>query len=186
MSKNSEPTFYKQWWFWTIIVAVIVGAIVIVKVTVFNNAVNNMVSSGIDAINTAINKNTSAYTPGEEFVFDELSLKISPDYSFTKIDNSFSDDNGKTVVVVPITIKNNGSEAKNLNIYSYKGYGAEGVELSKPSAYFMDDAADFGGKLQPGSSYTKNLYFIYDGDGNYKIEFGYLTAEATVSINIVK
>ncbi len=179
MSKKNTP-FYKKAWFWVIIViclAGIGGASVMKK----DNSENQLTHN---SSNSSSEKKDSNYAPGEEFSFDNLTLKISPEYSFSTIDNMFSDDNGKTVVVIPVTVTNNDSKAKTLNLYSYKGYGAQGVELSKPSAYFMDESVDFGGDLQPGSSYTKNMYFLYDGNGTYKIEFGYYKTEASVSIEI--
>lgn len=176
--KNKETAIYKKWWFWVILVLITAGIGGGANVAKNNNENTNAPSS-------TSNKGNN-YAPGEEFMFDGLALNLSPSYSFAVIDNMFSEDNGKTVVVIPTTIKNNSSEAKSLNMYSYKGYGVNGVELTKPSAYFMDDSVDFGGNLQPGASYTKNLYFLYDGNGEYKIEFGYYKTEASVTINISK
>lgn len=184
MGKNSndKTPVYKKWWFWVIIVICLAG---IGGASTMKKDEQNNNGQSASSSNSSVKKDNS-YAPGEEFSFDSLTLKISPEYSFSTIDNMFSDDNGKTVVVIPVTVTNNSDSAKSLNMYSYKGYGTEGVELSKPSAYFMDESVDFAGDLQPGSSYTRNMYFLYDGNGTYKIEFGYYKTEASVSINIEK
>ena len=35
----------------------------------------------------------------------------------------------------------------------------------------VDDTVDYAGDLRSGASYTKYLYFLYDGNGTYAIEF---------------
>lgn len=171
---------------------IIGGVIAIISVFGIAGAVgmNKDKSKDSDAQNNTTTQTTpsksNAVAVGTNFSFDKLTLNVSPNYSFKTIDNIYSENNGKTVVALPITITNNDDKAKSLNMYSYKVYGAGGVELEKPSSYFMDDSSDFAGNLQPGVSYTKNLYFLYDGNGTYKIEFGYYNIEAIVSINITK
>jgi hypothetical protein len=71
-------------------------------------------------------------------------------------------------------------------MYSYKVYGAQGIELEKTSAFFMDDAVDFGGDLRPGAQYTKNIYVEYDGDGEYVIDFGFWGVDASVSFSVAR
>lgn len=179
-NKTSKKPIWQDWRLW---VGAVVAIAIIGGIAGANGNGGQQGNSGDTSTNA---DNGNNFKPGEEFAFDDLTLKVSPNYSFDIIDNEFSDDNGKTVVAIPITVTNNSNEAKTLNMYSYKGYGKEGVELSNPSAYFMEKSVDFGGNLQPGKSYTKNLYFIYDGDSTYKIEFGFYKTEASVSIDIVK
>lgn len=177
-SKNNNSQIYKKWWFWVIVVVIAFVAIGIAGGAKKDGTTNN--PQGTNTSSQAKN----IYSAGENFEFDGLTLNVSPTYTLSVINNQFSDYNGKTVVALPITVTNNKNEASTLNMFSYKVYGAGGVELDKPSAYFMDDSVDYGGNLQPGSSYTKNLYFVYDGNGEYKIEFGYGKTEASVILNI--
>lgn len=187
--KNEKTPVYKKWWFWTIIILLVAAAGGVGMANKSgNNALNSQSSQTSQASNTTPGnpQNNNAVKPGENFEFDGLTLNVSPNYSFTTLNNEFSEDNGKTIVVLPITITNNSDEPKNLNLYSYRCYGAEGVELKMVSSYFMDDSADYAGKLQPGASYTKNLYLIYDGNGTYKIDFGYFSVDKSLSIEISK
>ena len=107
---------------------------------------------------------------GETFTFDDLEITLGNNISFTKIDNEFSDYDGQDVVKLPITVKNIKEETHSLNMFYYSTYGSMGTEISTVSSYF-DDSIDFAGDLRSGASYTKNLYFLYDGNGKYAIEF---------------
>lgn len=185
--KSDKTPVYKKWWFWMVIVLVLAG---IGGASMSNkggdNTNNNSQNSQTQTASNNTTKNDKDVKPGENFAFDGLTLNVSPDYSFTVIDNQFSEQNGQPVVALPITVTNDSSEAKSLNMYSYKCYGTQGVELENPSAYFQAEASDFAGNLQPGASYTKNLYFMYDGNGTYKIEFGLIKTEKSLSIDINK
>lgn len=121
----------------------------------------------------------------EKFTFDDLEITLGSGISFTKINNRFSDYNGQDVVRVPITVKNIKDETHNLNMFYFSIYGANGTQLSTISSYF-NDSIDFAGDLRSGASYTKYLYFLYDGDGTYSVEFdkvwgSKITVEFTVS-----
>lgn len=104
------------------------------------------------------------------FVFDDLEITISSDISFDKVDNRYSDHNGQDVVKVPITVKNLKNETHNLNMFYYDVYGSLGTEIETVGSYFDEDINTAGG-LRNGASYTKYMYFLYDGDGDYYIEF---------------
>ena len=122
---------------------------------------------------------------GQSFEFDELEITISSNYSFTTVNNQFSDYNGKDVVKIPISVKNLSNENNHLNMFYYNVFGSQGTELHTVSAYF-DEAIDYAGDLQPGASYTKYIYALYDGDGKYVIEFDNYKEKKSVQLNIKK
>ena len=185
-NKEAKQNNQKKWGVWVIAILIVcvIGGIGLAGKK--DDTANQ--TSAPDQSAPATNKTNTdkTHTTGENFDFDGLVLNLSDNYSFATISNQFSDLNGKTAISIPITVTNNSSESKGLNMYSYKGYGANGVELEKPSAFFTTDAVDFAGDLQPGASYTKNLYFVYDGDGKYVIEFGYIGVDASVSLDVTK
>ena len=188
---NKKP-FYKKWWFWVLVIIIIIAIAAIAGSRTNQNTtvtdLNSTSSTPSDNTSTSSTPTASSSNPGfsDTFSFDNLSLTFLPSYSFTVLNNQFSDANGQTVLVLPLTIKNDSTESKNLNMYSYHVFGPNGTELESESAYFMDDSADFAGKLQPGASYTKNLYVLFDGNGTYKIEFGIFNTEVTVDLDIVQ
>lgn len=107
---------------------------------------------------------------GETFTFDDLEITVGQDISFTKIDNEWSEHDGKEVVKVPVTVKNIKDETHSLNMFYYSFYGSQGTQLNSASSYF-DEGLDEAGDLRSGASYTKYFYFLYDGNGTYSIEF---------------
>ena len=70
-------------------------------------------------------------------------------------------------------------------MFMYTIYNSSGTEAEDVDSYF-DDAVDFAGDLRSGASYTKYLYFLYDGDGTYAIEFDNYSEKITVEFDIVK
>lgn len=176
---NNKPV-YKKWYFWVIIVIAIFIVIGICGGSKDEGETNQSESVKVDS------GNKKQHNLGEAFTFSGVELTISPKYSITTLSNEFSEDNGKSVVVLPTTVKNVSEEPTTLNMFSYKIYGPQGTETKTVSSYFQEESVDFGGNLQPNASYTKNLYFLYDGDGTYKIDFGVYSVDATVSIDIAK
>ena len=70
-------------------------------------------------------------------------------------------------------------------MFYYSFFGTQGTELDTVAAYF-DESIDYAGDIQPGASYTKYLYILYDGDGKYIIDFDNYSEKKTVEINIQK
>lgn len=126
-----------------------------------------------------------AYGLNDTFTFDDLEITIGDNIEFTRVNNQFSDYDGKTVVKLPITVKNIKDETHRLNMFYYSIFGTEGIELDSLSAYF-DDAVDYAGDLKNGGSYTKYLYFLYDGDGEYSIEFDNYSSKVIVEFDVKK
>ena len=122
---------------------------------------------------------------GDKFTFDELEITIGSKYEFSKVKNQFSEHNNKVVVKLPVTIKNLKNETHHLSFMYYKFFGSKGTELDGVESYF-DDSVDNAGDLRHGASYTKYFYFLYDGDGEYAIEFDDWSIKKTVVFNIKK
>ena len=125
----------------------------------------------------------NTYGFDETFVFDQLEITIGSTYSFDTVNNRYSDYNNQTVVRLPITIKNIANETHGLNMFSYNVYGSKGTEVATLNSYFDDDI-DYAGDLRSGASYTKYMYFLYDGNGTYAIEFDDWYNTITVEFDI--
>ncbi len=126
-----------------------------------------------------------SYGFNEMFVFDNFEITISSNYTFDVVNNRYSDYHNQSVVKLPVTVKNIGSETNSLNSFYYEIFGSVGVELEELGAYF-DDSLDFAGNLRSGASYTKYLYFLYDGNGTYAIEFDNFSDKVEAEFEILK
>lgn len=126
--------------------------------------------------------------PLETFTFDNLELTIG-EYSFVEIDNEWSEHYGKTVVKVPVTIKNISNGSHKLNSYYCGLYSPSGIESEDMWILFSDNLIE-AENLQPNASYTKYFHILYDGDGVYKIVFDNewydFDEKVTVEINVAK
>lgn len=150
-----------------------------------SNTTNNNQNSGSNTETTISAGKIDNYEVDKMFVFDNLEITVGSNYSFSTIDNEFSEYNGQDVIKVPVTVKNLKDETHGLNMFFYNFYGSQGVQLSSVASYF-DDCIDYAGNIRPGSSYTKYFYLIYDGDGLYTIEFDNYSQKITIDLNIKK
>lgn len=165
--------------------------IFIVVLAVFALAVIIAVSSN-NGTNTEKPFTTSTTSPknksyglGDTFTFDGFTITIGTNYSFSTIDNHYSDYNGRYVIALPVTVTNNNSETSNLNMFYYNFFGSKGTQLPGVSSYF-EDSLDFAGGLRSGAKYTKNMYILYDGNGLYSIEFDNLSEKVNVEFKVTK
>lgn len=131
-------------------------------------------------------KDKEEYTTDKAFEFDNLEITIGSNYEFTTIDNQFSDEYGKDVIKLPITVKNLKDETHSLNMFSYSVFGSQGTELSTSISTYFDDGVDEAGDLRPEASHSKYIYFLYDGDGTYTIEFDDWVNKIDINIEIKK
>lgn len=106
----------------------------------------------------------------QSFVFQGLRITISPEYSFTTIDNKYDDNFGSEVIVIPATVANVSDETKYLYSGDVKMFGSAGTALDTVHLLF-DDGDDIFNDLRKGASLNGNFYLIYDGDGDYYLEF---------------
>ena len=117
--------------------------------------------------------------------FNDLELTFG-EYSFTEVDNRYSEHDGATVVRIPVTIKNVSRDPQALYSFYYKLFGTSGVESADIGYYFSDDVS-LGGELLQDTSYTKYFHIVYDGDGVYTIVLdNFLYDKDTIKIEVKK
>lgn len=150
----------------------------------YSNDNNNTSNNNEIKVDDNISKN-KIYDFDEPFIFDDLEIVINSNYAFDVVKNRFSDYNNHTVLKLPVTVKNISSETHGLNMFYYTCYGSNGTEAKELGSYF-DDNIDHAGDLRSGASYTKYMYFEYDGDGTYALEFDNYSSKITVEFKIKK
>lgn len=180
-----------------IIIAIIVAVIVIgfgiykiIGYILLNKTLNNA-NEIINNVSNTTNSNDKKYTLkneygfNETFEFDGLEITIGSEYEFTTVNNRYSEYNNQVTIKLPITVKNISQETTGLNMFYYDVYGSQGTEVKKLNSYF-DENVDDAGDLRSGASYTKYIYFLYDGNGKYAIEFDNWSEHKVVEFNITK
>ena len=123
-------------------------------------------------------------TFGDTFFFDDLEITFYPEVEWTKVNNRYSDHNDAVVVRIPITVKNNSPETKRLNPFSYSMFGPDGLTLDRVYYYFDDISS--AGDMRSGAEQSGYMHILYKGDGDYYIEFGYLSSDVEVRLTIEK
>ena len=141
---------------------------VLLSVLLMTGCVINTTNSDLSSNKPEKEKKT--YGLEEKFVFNDLELRLGKNISFVTIDNIFDENNGKTVIKVPITIKNLKNESQTLSSWDYKVFNPSEVE-TKTYGYYFDESVEEAGDLRPNASYTKYIYILYEGNGKYIIEF---------------
>lgn len=195
-AKKPFPTWAK--------VLIIIGIIILLPVActvacvggfvgAVDSTMNELEEIGEDLDSTYGDENESSdsgdYTVNKAFTFDDLEITVGDDILFTTVSNQYSEHNGKSVVKIPVTVKNLKSETHSLNMFFYSVYGANGTEVSNVSTLWItdkEDVLDYAGDLRTGASYTKYIYAIYDGDGTYAIEFNDFSTKITVEVEVAK
>ena len=130
----------------------------------------NTNKSNNNFINNTTKKDTLIY--GNIIEFDNLEITVGTEASFTTISEKYSSDDRKTVIKIPIKVKNLKDMPHYLKSYYYKVFGPDGTEIETFNYGYFDDSIDSkNGSLLPECSYTKNMYAEYTGDGKYSIVF---------------
>ncbi len=136
--------------------------------------------------NNKDNNKKDQYALDKAFKFDDLEITIGSEFSYTTVDNKYSDHYQKEVIKIPVTVKNLKEETHGLNMFYYDFYGSQGTELDSVSAYFSDDCVDYAGDLRTDASYTKYFYVLYDGDGKYTVEFNNFSEKISIDFEVKK
>lgn len=163
---------------------IILILVVVVLVVVFGRNSNNSPSITDYAATTNSLKNKS-YGLGDTITFDGLELTFDSTYSFATLENRYSDYNGNSVIKLGVNVKNVSSETHSLNMFYYELFGSLGTQLDSVASYF-DDSIDFAGKLRPSASYKSYFYILYDGNGNYSIDFDNFSQQISVEFKVTK
>ena len=125
-------------------------------------------------------------TFGDVIEFDDLEIIFINDITWSTVNNQFSEHNGEDVALVPLTIKNVKDETHGLNMFYYTQYGSKGTKLDGIGSYF-DGEVEFAGDMRSGATQETFMAFLYDGDGDYFVEFSELFgAKTEVKLPIIK
>lgn len=151
-----------------------------------NNTNVTTSTSGNSNSESKVDENKSnVYGLNGKFSFDDLEITIGNEISYDVINNRYSENNGKTVVKLPITVKNLKNETHSLNMFYYKAFGSQGTQIDT-FGYYFDNSIDEAGELRSNASYTKYIYLLYDGNGTYAIEFDNWKDKITVEFEVNK
>jgi len=126
------------------------------------------------------------YGFNETFEYDGLEVTVGDSYLFDKVENKYSDLDGKELIKIPITVKNVSDETNSLTTSQINQFGPNGTEVD---SLFIGDDDDLAvsSDLRPDASYTKYYHILYDGDGEYVLEFSdWPNKSIEVKINITK
>ena len=125
---------------------------------------------------------TVAKTFGDIIEFDDLEIVFSSNITWTTVSNQFSDKNGMDVFLVPLTIKNVKDETHGLNMFYYDIYGSQGTKLDSVGSFF-DNEVSSAGNMRSGATQEVVMAFLYDGDGEYFVEFSQLFGD-TIEVKL--
>jgi hypothetical protein len=152
-----------------------VALIAVVSLTACSDlpATGDAVSGGTTTTTKEVKKEL---TFGSVVNFDELEIVIGDQIKWTKLDNQFSDKNGADIAEVPVTIKNLSDETHGLNLFYCNFYGPNGTKLDTVSTYFDNDACT-AGDMRPGATQNGFFHILYNGDGDYYVEFNALIGD---------
>lgn len=168
-----------------IVSIVIIILVVFVLALVFGENDNDRYDSEYSPTESTGLSENEVYGLGDTITFDGLELTFDTTYSFSTVDNIYSEYNGRSAIRLGVTVKNVSAEINSLNMFYYSLFGSQGIELKSVSAYFDDDI-DYAGDLKPGASYKTYFYILYDGDGNYSIDFDNYSQEISVEFTVTK
>ena len=109
------------------------------------------------------------FTLDDTFMFDDLEITIKSDVKWETIDNRWSDFHEREIMVLPITVTNIGDSTNNFP-WNVKLFGPNGIELDGIS-YYVDDDVTRSGDIRSGATLNGKLHILFDGFGEYVIEF---------------
>ena len=111
---------------------------------------------------------------GDTFQFSGSSGRIEMTFGtnvyWGVVDNSWSDHYGATAFGIPITVRNISGATGGLNAFDFTFFGSDGLQLESVGSFFDYDMS-WANNKRAGASQTGLLYFLYNGDGEYVIEF---------------
>lgn len=141
-------------------------------------------SSGNDrSLNISLIVEIAPINLGDTIIFDDLEIYFNST-EVQAVDNMFSD--YEYAVLIEVEIKNISGDLHDLNMFSYYGFGPDGIEVNSIGAYF-DLAIDYMGDMLPNAVMTGYLVFEYTGDGTYTIEFSeFFDTDYSVEVEVTQ
>lgn len=159
-----------------------------------NNSKTKTAESNIDETESEIQESQNSTPEGKEieeltygstFQFDDMEITIGKDIEWSVVENEFSDKNGSEVIRIPANLKNISDETKSLNMFYIRLFGSKGTQLDTVSAYFDSDIVDEP-DMRSGAEVDGFFHLLYDGDGDYYIEFDNFSEKLEVKLPISK
>jgi len=113
---------------------------------------------------------TGTYELNKTFAFSGLEITLIDDITWTTIPNSnaVSELRGRTVAVIPITIKNTSTRVNRLNSQHVEIFSPNEEELEPVGWVFNVDISE---SIEPNETLITHLHVLYDGDGEYIVLF---------------
>ena len=124
------------------------------------------------------------FTLGDKFTFDGFEVTIGKTITTKKIDNTYSSKNGKTLIAVPVHLKNIGTETESFNHWNIDCFGSKGTETDNVNSIFDETSIAATPEMRPGASVDTFIYMLYDGDGIYGIDFSSYKETKTVEFKV--
>ena len=113
-------------------------------------------------------------TFGSTFQFNgssgRVELTFGTDVFWGEVNNSWSEHHEATVFAIPITVQNVSNDTGGLNPFDFTLFGSYGLRLGSVGTMFDYDIT-WESRMRAGASKTRLFHFLYDGDGEYVIEF---------------
>lgn len=181
-----DEKFYKKVWFW-----VVIGAITLVFASAMSEPSQEALKGRHEGAqwtpedikddtdeaieSTEIGSNAEGLVSfGSAFMFRDFEIQIgsSDEVIWLTVENSFSDYFGHDVVGIPVKVTNYSGESGRLNSFSYKFFGPDGTEVREASSFSFQDYDIWSqGDMRHEASQEGYFMLMYDGDGDYIIEF---------------
>ena len=149
-----------------------------------NNAENTPTGEPIDQTHP---EPENELTLGKHFlVFEGYEVTLYDSIEWDVLNNQFSDKDGSDVFLVPFHVKNNTEETGMINPFYVKYFGSTGVSIDDVSSYFDGSFGIASNQLRPGAEVDSKFAILYDGDGDYYIEFESFSEHLEVKIPVTK
>ena len=142
-----------------------------------DNSASQLSDTPATLISSSPSVSSDVKTFGDVFEFDDIEIVFSPDIAWSTVNNQFSDKNGMDVFLIRVTIKNIKDETHGLNMFYYTQFGSQGTKLDGIGHYF-DNEIGSAGDMRSGASQDVSMAFLYDGDGDYYVEFSTMFGKA--------
>lgn len=110
------------------------------------------------------------FSLGEPFEFDGLKIVISDDISWGTIESRWSDRDGEDYFYLPVTVTNIG-DGTNSFPWGVTIFGSNGIELDSITWDVDADDITRSGDIRSGATLEGYMHILFDGNGEYVIEF---------------
>ena len=123
------------------------------------------------------------FTLGEPFEFDGLEITILDDISWGEIESRWSNFDGEDYFFLPVTVTNIGTSSNSFP-WNVTTFGPRGLELDSIARDVDADDITRSGDIRAGATLEGYIHILFDGDGEYVIEFSDWNDEASVIFEV--